>query len=118
MAHCQPRRAKAWGREPATSAKPPVLAKGTTSEAANNSFGSLAVAIPESGTRTWPVSGLECTTCPTPGRDRGGVHFVLPEAALGNRQASGRFAGFVQTVLRRNASRLAEVKRKCLFALS
>src|SRR5262245_47350471 len=38
MAQSWPRRARARGNEPTTSAKPPVLAKTTTSEAASNTF--------------------------------------------------------------------------------
>src|SRR5262249_30686390 len=38
-AQSQPRRLKARGRDPATSARPPVLANGTTSEAASKTRG-------------------------------------------------------------------------------
>src|SRR5690348_1899336 len=74
-AHSQPRRASALGSDPATSARPPVFAKGTTSEAANNSFGALAVAILESGTRSWPGSGPGVHRVPNTWREQVGSSF-------------------------------------------
>src|SRR5919201_6691096 len=47
-----PRRARARGSEPATSARPPVLAKPTTSEAASRIFGLAPFGITGEGTHT------------------------------------------------------------------
>ena len=52
MAVSRPRWERALGREPATSARPPVFAKPTTSEEANNTFCPAELAIDESGTYT------------------------------------------------------------------
>ena len=52
-----PMSASFWGREPATSASPPVLMKGATSEAANRMFINDSFSSNGCGRHTGPYGG-------------------------------------------------------------